>query len=85
MVSVMNEQSNNISSWMKSSCFLNQKIKKRVYMNSSILYDSVPLNQATEVKCLGVHVDEAVTWKSHANENFNLNNSVGIIRRYRAQ
>ena len=34
-------------------------------MRSSILFDNVPLKQLTEVKFLGVCLDEGLTWKSH--------------------
>ena len=67
----MNDELNNISSQMKPNKLSGNITKtnyvifkpkqKRVHMNSSILYDSVPLKQVTEVKFLGVYVNEALT------------------------
>ena len=76
-ISVMNNEltnQTNVSLWMKSDK-LSVNIKKTnyvifkpkqkvIHMSSSVLFDNVPLKQLTEVKFLGVYLDEALTWKS---------------------
>ena len=34
-------------------------------MSSQISFDSIALKQETEVKFLGIYIDEGLTWKSH--------------------
>ena len=77
VISVMNNEltnQTNVSLWMKSNK-LSVNIKKTnyvifkpkqkvIHMSSSVLFDNVPLKQLTEVKFLGVYLDEALTWKS---------------------
>ena len=53
-------------------------------MRSSILFDNVPLKQLTEVKFVGVYLDESLTWKSHIGYICKkIAKSVGIIYRCR--
>ena len=77
LASVMNSELTKISLWMKSNK-LSVNIKKTnyryaifkpkqksVHMSSQISFDSIALEQVTEVKFLGVYIDEGLTWKSH--------------------
>ena len=41
------------------------KKQKSVHMSSQISLDSIALKQETEVKFLGVYIDEGLMWKSH--------------------
>ena len=71
----MNSELTKISLWMKSNK-LSVNIKKTnyvifkpkqksVHMSSQIAFDSIALKQETEVKFLGIYIDEGLTWKSH--------------------
>ena len=71
----MNSELTKISLWMKSNK-LSVNIKKTnyvifkpkqksVHMSSQISFDSITLKEVTEVKFLGVYIDEGLTWKSH--------------------
>ena len=90
----MNSELTKISLWMKSNK-LSVNIKKTnyvifkptqksVHMSSQILFDSIALKQVTEVKFLGVYIDEGLTWKSHiSNICKKISKSVGIVHRVR--
>ena len=47
----------------KENCVIFMPKQKVIHMSSSILIDDVPPKQPTEVKFLGVFLDEARTWK----------------------
>ena len=70
----MNSELAKISLWMKSNK-LSVNIKKTNYvmfkpkqksahMSSQISFHSTALKQETEVKFLGIYIDEGLTWKS---------------------
>ena len=53
-------------------------------MSSQISFDSIALKQVTEVKLLGVYIDEGLTWKSHISYICKkISKSVGIMHRVR--
>ena len=53
-------------------------------MSSQISFDSIALKQVTEVKFLGVYIDEGLTWKSHITYICKkISKSVGIMHRVR--
>ena len=94
VASVMNSELTKISLWMKSNK-LSVNIKKTNYvifkpkqksvrMSSQISLDSIPLKQVTEVKFLGIYIDEGLTWKSHISYICKkICKSVGIMYRFR--
>ena len=96
VASVMNCELTKISLWMKSNK-LSVNIKKTnyvifkpkqksVHMSSHISFDSIALKQVTEVKFLGVYIDEGLTWKSHHRISYickKISKSVGIMYRVR--
>ena len=94
VASVMNSELTKISLWMKSNK-LSVNIKKTNYvifkpkqksvrMSSQISLDSIPLKQVTEVKFLGIYIDEGLTWKSHISYICKkISKSVGIMYRFR--
>ena len=58
--------------------------QKSVHMNFEILLDSISLKQETEVKFLGIYIDECLTWKSHISYICKkISKSVGIMYRFR--
>ena len=58
--------------------------QKSVRMSSQISLDSIPLKQVTEVKFLGIYIDEGITWKSHISYICKkISKSVGIMYRFR--
>ena len=89
----MNSELTKISLWMKSNK-LSVNIKKTnyvifkpkqksVHMSSQISLDSIPLKQVTEVKFLGIYIDEGLTWKSHISYICKkISKSVGIMYRF---
>ena len=53
-------------------------------MSSQISFDSIALKQETEVKFLGIYIDEGLTWKSHISYICKkISKSVGIMYRFR--
>ena len=53
-------------------------------MSSQISFDSVALKQETEVKFLGIYIDEGLTWKSHISYICKkISKFVGIMHRFR--
>ena len=70
----------------KENCVIFMPKQKVIHMSSSILFDDVPPKQPTEVKFLGVFLDEARTWKSHIGcicKKKKKVKSIGIIYRSR--
>ena len=58
--------------------------QKSVHMSCQISFDSIALKQVTEVKFLGVYIDEGLTWKSHISYICKkISKSVGIMHRVR--
>ena len=94
VTSVMNSELTKISLWMKSNK-LSVNIKKTnyvifkpkqksVHMSSQISFDSIAVKQVTEIKFLGVYIDEGLTWKSHISYICKkISKSVGIMYRFR--
>ena len=90
----MNSELTKISLWMKSN-ILSVNIKKTnyvlfkpkqksVHMSSQISFDSIPLKQVTEVKFLGIYIDESLTCKMHISHIFKkICKFIGIINRFR--
>ena len=53
-------------------------------MKSQISFDSIALKQVTEIKFLGVYIDEGLTWKSHISYICKkISKSVGTMHRVR--
>ena len=94
LASLMNSELTKISLWIKSNK-LSVNIKKTnyvifkpkqksVHISSQISFDSIALKQVTEVKFLGVYIDEGLTWKSHISYICKkISKSVGIMHRVR--
>ena len=90
----MNSELTKISLRMKSN-ILSVNIKKANYVifkpkqksvhaSSQISFDSIPLKQVTEVKFLGIYIDEGLTCKTHISHIFKkICKFIGIINRFR--
>ena len=78
-------KSNKLSVNIKKTNYVIFKPKqKSVHMNFEILLDSISLKQETEVKFLGIYIDECLTWKSHISYICKkISKSVGIMYRFR--
>ena len=96
LISVLNIELIDVDIWMKTNK-LSVNIKKTSYIifkpkqklfniNSPIVYDNQYLKQEQVVKCLGVYIDENLTWKSHINYVCKkISKSIGIIYRSRSE
>ena len=94
LISVLNEESIKIDSWMRSNK-LSVNIKKTNYVvfksaqkkassDLPLSFNSQVLKEKNSVKFLGVYIDNSLTWKSHINHICKkMSKSIGVIFRSR--
>jgi hypothetical protein len=49
----------------KTNYILFKGKNKKIHKNTSIIFDKTQLVQKQSIKCLGVVIDENLSWKSH--------------------